>query len=48
MKENISCVFTDGLFFFLYWVYNKTGCVLLRIECSAVEQLKMHTLEQLV
>jgi len=48
MKENISCVFTDCLFFFMYWVYNTTGCVLLGIECSAVEQLKVHMLEQLV
>jgi len=26
-KENISCVL-PGLFLFLYWVYNTTGCVL--------------------
>ena len=47
-KENISCVLTEDLLFSLYWVYNTMGCVLLRIECSGVEQFKVHTLEQLV
>jgi len=36
---------TDGLFFFLYLVYNTMICVLLRIEWSAVEQFKVPTLE---
>ena len=48
MKENIISVLTEDLFFFLYLIYNAVVCVLLRIECSAVERFNVHTLEQLV